>query len=90
VASLDASVTCNVGNDEEISIDHLARTIHTLVQQEYAPVRLPARPHDHLRRCPDLTLIRSLIGPLDHTSLTDGLHKTIAFYRNRGPGTPLP
>lgn len=84
---LEESLTCNVGNDEEISIEELARVIHDLVQREYEPVRLNAREHDHLRRCPDLSLVRMLVQPSHPTPLGEGLRKTIAYYRGIGSGT---
>jgi len=75
----------NVGNDEEITINELAKTIHVVANKEFTPRYLPARPHDHKRRRPDLTRLRDIIPDLRYTPLTEGLKRVISFYETTQP-----
>lgn len=70
----------NVGNDVELTVLELARTIHALLDRPFEPVFLPERPDDHKRRCPDIGLMRQALGELDAMPLEAGLGRTIAWY----------
>src|SRR5271165_6995321 len=50
----------NVGNDDERSVDEIARALAEIAHVPYDPVYLAAREGDPQRRKPDLTLARSL------------------------------
>lgn len=85
-----AGEVLNIGNDREISIVDLARTIHRLVGAPGEP-RLRFVPYagigkgpyeDVRRRVPDLTKARAILGFSCDVSLEDGLEKTIAWARN--------
>ena len=71
----------NLGNDDEISILELARRIHEKLGREFRPVFLDERPHDHRRRCPDLTRLRQCLPGLELTGLDEGLDITIRHFR---------
>lgn len=71
----------NLGNDREISILELARLVHAKLDKPFAPVFLPERPHDHRRRCPDLTRLRQALPGFQMTGLDQGLDITIEHFR---------
>lgn len=70
----------NLGNPEEISILDLARKIHTLDNKSFNPVFLPERPHDHHRRCPDISHLLSFVPNPNFTALNDGLKQVMDSY----------
>jgi nucleoside-diphosphate-sugar epimerase len=63
----------NVGNDEEILIEDLAKNIHAIYNKKYAPIYLPNRPNDTLVRKPCLKKIRKITGDYKFTPLSEGL-----------------
>lgn len=71
----------NLGNDNEISILELAERIHAKLGREFKPVFLEERPHDHRRRCPDLTRLKECLPDLELTDLDTGLDITIRSFR---------
>jgi UDP-glucuronate decarboxylase len=71
----------NLGNDNEISILELAKRIHEKLGREFKPVFLDERPHDHRRRCPDLTRLKAQLPDLELTDLDTGLDITIQYFR---------
>ena len=70
----------NAGNDDERSVEDIARTLAAIAQVPFDAVELPAREQDPQRRRPDLTLARSL-GWSPSTSLEDGLRATYRWFR---------
>jgi dTDP-glucose 4,6-dehydratase/UDP-glucuronate decarboxylase len=78
----------NVGNDQELSIESLAREVIAVVGE-----RLEVRFGRHTdaqyladsprRRCPDLTKIKRAIGWAPVTGLHEGLQRTVQWYRER-------
>ncbi len=72
----------NIGNDDEITIDFLAKTIHALVGRKFSPEYLEGRDADTIRRCPNIDLIRHYIRDHQFTDLESGLKKTIHWYDN--------
>jgi dTDP-glucose 4,6-dehydratase len=75
----------NVGNPIEISMLELASAVLDLTgaksRIEFAP--LPVS--DPRRRCPDITLARSVLGWKPEVTLTEGLERTYAWYRAETP-----
>jgi UDP-glucuronate decarboxylase len=69
----------NVGNDDERSVEDIARTLANVASVEYEAEYLPAREQDPQRRCPDLTVARRL-GWSPSTSLEDGLRETYRWF----------
>jgi UDP-glucuronate decarboxylase len=70
----------NVGNDEEWSVEDVARTLATVAGIEYAAVQLPGREQDPQRRKPDLTRAKTF-GWSPTTPLKDGLRATYRWFR---------
>jgi UDP-glucuronate decarboxylase len=69
----------NVGNDDERSVEEIARTLARVAGVPYVADHLLAREQDPQRRCPDLTLARTL-GWSPSTSLEDGLLATYRWF----------
>lgn len=80
----------NVGNDEEITILDLARLLHRISGEPGEP-RLRFKPYaafknnyeDVMRRVPDLTRARELLGYEPQISLEEGLTRTFIWQRER-------
>ena len=70
----------HIGNNDEISIDTLTRTIGRLMGYagEYEPA--PTYPGSVSRRCPDISKAKRELGYTPSISLEDGLTRTIAWY----------
>ncbi len=71
----------NVGNPVEVSILELARLVMELAQSSSAIVFKQARPDDPMRRQPDITAARRLLGWEPRTPLREGLARTFDYFR---------
>ncbi len=72
----------HIGNDdEEISIEHLAKTLFDLSKEEYNFSMHEAPEGSVQRRCPDVSKIKSL-GYKKNFSLAEGLIETIQWYKD--------
>ena len=74
----------NIGNDEEVSVLDIARTISALCG---VPLRIRERPlpeNDPRQRRPDLTRARALLKWRAQTPMAEGLARTIAWFRRAG------
>lgn len=79
----------NVGNDEEVSIEHVARQVDKLFQEKLGvrfaksddPNYLTDNPN---RRCPDLRKTKSTISWQPVVSLEDGIARTVRWYQEAG------
>jgi nucleoside-diphosphate-sugar epimerase len=69
----------NVGNDEERSVEEIARTLARVAGVQYCANHLPPREQDPQRRRPDITLAKKL-GWSPSTSLEDGLSATYQWF----------
>jgi nucleoside-diphosphate-sugar epimerase len=69
----------NIGNDDERSIEEIARALAAVAGVAFDPVYLSAREGDPQRRKPDLT-IASTYGWRPSTSLEDGLRVTWQWF----------
>ncbi|HTV74697.1 MAG TPA: NAD-dependent epimerase/dehydratase family protein [Candidatus Acidoferrales bacterium] len=69
----------NIGNDDERSVEEIARALCGVVGIAFTAAYEPARPDDPQRRRPDLTFARSL-GWAPRTSLEDGLRHTYEWF----------
>jgi UDP-glucose 4-epimerase len=80
----------NIGSNEEVTILELARTVKRVsgtpgeVKVEFVPYEsFSGRKYeDVMRRVPDTTLCRKLLGVQAEVSLEDGLRETIAWQRS--------
>jgi nucleoside-diphosphate-sugar epimerase len=69
----------NIGNDDERTVEEIARTLASITGNTFNPVYEAAREGDPQRRKPDLTLARSY-GWTPSTSLEDGLRITWRWF----------
>ena len=76
----------NVGAASEISIRDLTELIARLTGFEGELKWDPSKPDGQPRRCLDTRRARDLFGFEASTPLEEGLERTIAWYRERGPG----
>ena len=86
----DASVTgpINLGNPEEIFIKDLAKRVIALSGSSSTIEQRPLPPDDPVRRKPDITLAKRLLGWQPSISISDGLPRTIDYFEsllNRSP-----
>ena len=72
----------NIGNPEEHTIVELARTVVELTGSCSELVFQPLPADDPVRRCPDVTLATRELGWKPEVTLTDGLRRTIAWFRD--------
>ncbi|MFH7599764.1 NAD-dependent epimerase/dehydratase family protein [Streptomyces racemochromogenes] len=73
----------NLGNPEEISMTDLARRIIELTGSA-SEIRFVARPvDDPAVRCPDITLARGKLQWEPEVDMTEGLRRTIGWFRSR-------
>lgn len=68
----------NIGSDEEVTIEALARSIMDKMGIDPQFEFLPERVGDHKRRRPDTSKLNQAIGKRDYISLEDGLARMIA------------
>lgn len=73
----------NLGNDEEFKIIDLAKKVIELTNSSSKVVFKPLPEDDPLQRKPDLTLARKIINYEPKIKLTEGLIKTIEYFRER-------
>ncbi len=77
----------NIGNSHEITMLELAETIQAVVG---VPNRIEFQPRpvdDPARRCPDTTAARELLGWQPQVDLTEGLTRTIDWFRSAATGS---
>jgi len=71
----------NVGSNDEITINDMAKMMHKLENKTFNPKYLPGREYDHKRRQPDITKLKQLIDDYPKISLEEGLKLTIDAYK---------
>jgi dTDP-glucose 4,6-dehydratase len=75
----------NIGSTDEIAVLDLARRIRDLCRSS-SPVESGEMPvDDPRRRCPDITLARSLLSWTPRVGLAEGLARTIRWMMSAGP-----
>lgn len=72
----------NLGNNQEYTILELANIIKNLADSNSKIVFKPLPIDDPVRRCPDITKAKEILGWKPTTSLEDGLKKTIAWFKD--------
>jgi nucleoside-diphosphate-sugar epimerase len=73
----------NLGNPEEHPVNEYARLISELCGSHTSPIYLQARQDDPVRRQPDISKARRMLGWEPMISLRDGLQQTIAWFRTQ-------
>ena len=71
----------NLGNDQEVSISYLAKTIKELTGSQSEILCLDKSPGDPKRRKPDLSLALGQLKWQARTSLQTGLKKTSSYFQ---------
>lgn len=81
--SLVTNDVINIGNDKEITVLELAKTIIKVTKSKSKIVHLPALEEgDMLRRCPDVTKMKNIL-QRDLLLLEDGIKKLVDYYEIR-------
>lgn len=73
----------NLGNPEEYTILELAQKILAMTQSPAQLVFRPLPPDDPVKRRPDITRAREMLGWQPTVTLTTGLQETIPYFRNK-------
>jgi len=83
LALMDSGETgpVNIGNPEEHTMLELAEMVLKLTGSRSRLVFRPLPQDDPRRRCPDITLARTLLGWQPEVALEDGLQRTIHHFR---------
>jgi UDP-glucuronate decarboxylase len=71
----------NMGNPDEFSIIELAKKIILLTQSSSGITHGPLPQDDPVQRCPDISLANEKLDWQPQTTLEDGLHQTISYFR---------
>ncbi len=71
----------NLGNSDEFSIIELAKKIILLTESSSGIVHEPLPQDDPVQRCPDISLAKEKLGWQPRTTLEDGLHETISYFK---------
>ena len=79
-SSDDVTGPVNLGNPDEVAIRELAEAVIELTGSRSKVVRLPAPVDDPIRRCPDISLARRVLGWKPKVRLADGLGRTIEYF----------
>jgi len=77
-----SGVVVNVGNPEEHTVEEYAELISRLCGVEHEISYLPLPEDDPVRRRPDISKARELLGWEPEWSLADGLEATITWFRS--------
>tara|TARA_B110000438_G_C15786886_1_gene638824 strand:+ start:643 stop:1692 length:1050 start_codon:yes stop_codon:yes gene_type:complete len=79
-------IICNVGNDEEISMENVAKMIQNIMDDPISIKMIKSEDPNYTkdnpqRRCPDLSLIKKSIDYVPKISLEEGLKRINIWYR---------
>jgi dTDP-glucose 4,6-dehydratase len=86
LAEADYDGPVNLGNPDEVMVLDLARQVIDLAGSASGLEFGPMPEDDPVRRRPDISLARRLLGWEPKVGREDGLRRTIAYYRNEEPG----
>jgi dTDP-glucose 4,6-dehydratase len=88
LALLDSDHTgpVNIGNPDEFTVKELAGTVLEVTRSSSEIVFEPLPTDDPVRRRPDITRARELLGWQPEISLREGLERTYAWYRREHEG----
>ena len=79
-------IICNVGNDEEISMENVAKMIQNMMENPISIKMIKSEDPNYIkdnpqRRCPDLSLIKKSIDYVPKINLVEGLKRINIWYR---------
>ena len=72
----------NLGNPGEFKVIELAEIILDLTNSRSKIIRMPSPPDDPLKRKPDISLAKEMLGWEPKIPLHEGLKKTIKYFEN--------
>jgi UDP-glucuronate decarboxylase len=75
----------NLGNPHEITVHALAERVRALARSSSPITFKPLPADDPIRRCPDITLARTILGWAPRVGLAEGLERTIAGFTRSVP-----
>ena len=78
-------IICNVGNDEEVSVKHVAEMIRDIIEKTIEIKIIPSDDLNYIvdnpqRRCPDLTLIKKSVNYAPQVNFEEGLKRVYNWY----------
>jgi UDP-glucuronate decarboxylase len=79
---LEVTGPINIGNPGEFTVLELAKQIMALTGSDSALEHLPLPSDDPVRRRPDITRAKELLGWEPTVSLSDGLPRTVEYFRS--------
>jgi UDP-glucuronate decarboxylase len=71
----------NLGNPDEMTVGDLAKLVAEMTGTRARIVNRPLPSDDPVRRCPDISRARDLLGWSARVPLREGLRKTIAHFQ---------
>jgi dTDP-glucose 4,6-dehydratase len=77
----DYPLPVNIGNDNEITVLEMARSVIHLAKSKSAIIHKPLPEDDPKLRKPDLSLAREKLGYNPKVTLEEGLQKTVEYFR---------
>lgn len=81
----DVTAPVNIGNPTEHTVLHLAELVTEMTGSTAGIVSLPLPQNDPVRRRPDITRARELLGWSPTVDLPEGLERTINYFRTLSP-----
>ena len=86
----DHHLPVNLGNPGELTVAALAETIRRLCGSSSEIIHRPLPVDDPMRRCPDISTARRVLGWVPRVGVEDGLMRTIAWWTEGGPHARMP
>ena len=84
----DGPAVFNIGTGTETTVNGLLSELSVVVKKVIAPKYAPARPGEQRRSAVDASRAREFLGWTPSVSLTEGLTRTLAWFRERSPKAP--
>ncbi|MDT7729219.1 MAG: dTDP-glucose 4,6-dehydratase [Actinomycetota bacterium] len=88
LAASDHPGPVNIGNPQELPVEHIAEEIRSLTRSDSAITHIDAATDDPQRRCPDISLARTALDWQPEVSLADGLERTVGWFARQLTGDP--
>lgn len=73
----------NLGNPKEYTVIDLAKIVLRLTCSSSEPIFLPLPQDDPVRRCPDISLAKKVLGWKPVVEIEDGIKRTIEYLKNQ-------
>ncbi|GAA4372967.1 SDR family oxidoreductase [Hymenobacter koreensis] len=83
----DYHLPVNIGNPSEITIKEFGEEIARLAGVEFRPTFHPLPENDPLKRRPDITKARDILGWEPNVDRAEGLRRTFEYFRERVPSS---